>query len=215
MNNKNLEFVCILDRSGSMHGLEDDTIKGFNGMIKRQKRDGHARVTTVLFDDKYEVLHNRTDVEAVAPLTEREYYVRGCTALLDAIGKSIEATDKAIKSTVREYRPSKVIFVITTDGYENSSRKFSYEKIGELIESHKEKGWEFIFLGANMDAVKEAAKMGIEAERAVSFKNDSKGVRLNYEVIGETVAAMRAEPSVRMDGRWKERIEQDVKKRGR
>jgi len=212
---KNLtELVFILDRSGSMHGLEKDTVEGFNSMIEKQRAaEGEALVTTVLFDNEYEVLHNRTDIQGVAPLTYREYYVRGCTALLDAIGKTIEKIEKSHKYMLDGARPEKVIFVIITDGYENSSRKYSYGKICKMIDKRKESGWEFIFMGANMDAVKEASKLGIDEERAVTFKNDSRGVRLNYTVMSETIAAMRENPRRRVDGSWKAAIEKDCAER--
>ena len=175
---KNLtELVFILDRSGSMGGLEQDTIGGFNAMLTRQKeQEGEANVTTILFDHEVQLLHDRFPLKAVAPLTEKDYYVRGCTALLDAIGYGVEKMVNIQRHLPESERAEKVIFVITTDGLENASKRFGYEKIRRMIEREKEQyGWEFLFLGANMDAVKEAARFGIGADRAVRFENDAQG----------------------------------------
>ena len=208
------ELAFILDRSGSMAGLEKDTIGGFNAMVKKQNEtDGEAVITTVLFDDKYEILHDRMDVRGVLPMTEEQYYVRGCTALLDAVGRTIEKIDHAQRMTAEPMQADKVIIVITTDGMENASRRYGRHRVKQMIEAHKEMGWEFIFLGANMDAVAEAAAFGIDEDRAVTYENDSAGVKLNYQVMADTVAAMRCS-SARIDGSWKERIERDRRERG-
>ena len=209
------ELVFILDRSGSMGGLEEDTIGGFNGMINKQKKEeGSAVVTTVLFDDKYELLHDRIDIQGILPMNDRQYYVRGCTALLDAIGMTIEKMINVHKHTAKEQRAEKVIFTIITDGMENSSRKYNKSMVKELIQAQKARGWEFIFLGANMDAVEEAASFGIDSDRAVTYQNDREGVELNYEVISEAVSAMRC-CSVPIGRSWKSRIEEDQAKRGK
>lgn len=212
---KNLtDLVFILDRSGSMHGLEKDTVEGFNGMIEKQRDGGEMiLVTTVLFDDTSEILHDRTDIDVLFPITEREYYVRGCTALLDAIGNAITKIENAQKHAMENGKAGKTIFIITTDGHENASREYSYDRISKMIEAKKEIGWEFIFMGANMDAVKEASKMGIASERAVTFRNDSRGVRLNYSVMADAVAAMRTNPCEKIDGSWKSAIEEDFGQR--
>lgn len=210
------EMVFILDRSGSMGGLESDTIGGFNGMIEKQKKqEGEANVTTVLFDDKYELIHDRFPIQAVRPMTDRDYYVRGCTALLDAIGKTISKMANIQKHLPEDMRAEKVIFVITTDGFENASREYSYARIREMIEKEKTKyGWEFLFLGANMDAVEEAKRFGIAANRSVTFENDSQGVAMNYDVVGDTLSCMRKASNMRaVDGSWKKRIEEDYQSR--
>ena len=173
---KNLtELVFILDRSGSMSGLEDDTIGGFNAMIEKQKREpGEAYVSTVLFDNISEVIHDRVDIQRIEPLTRNQYYVRGSTALLDAVGCAIHHIGNVHKYAREEDRPEKTLFVITTDGMENASGKYSYEKVRSMIERQKEKyGWEFIFLGANIDATKEAARFGIRADHAANYNADS------------------------------------------
>ncbi len=210
------ELVFILDRSGSMSGLELDTIGGFNGLIKKQKKqEGEANVTTVLFDDQYEILHDRIPLQAIRPMTEKQYYVRGCTALLDAIGKTIHKMITVQKNTSEDYRAEKVIFVITTDGLENSSREYSHDKIKKLIQTQKENyHWEFMFLGANMDAVAEAKKFGINEDRAVTYENDSEGIALNYKVVADAVCCMRAS-SMPIKGEWKDEIVNDVKRRFR
>lgn len=212
------ELVFVLDRSGSMGGLESDTIGGFNSMIQKQKTEpGEALVTTVLFDDRYEVIHDRFNLEIIQPLTDRDYYARGCTALLDAVGRTIDKIARIQKYLPDEERAEKVIFVITTDGLENSSREYSYKKLQDMIEHQKANyNWEFIFLGANMDAVAEAKKFGISEDRAVTFENDSEGVQLNYHVVGKTLATMRAcAPSDRVGSEWKAEIDEDYKKRSK
>ena len=213
---KNLtELVFILDRSGSMQGLEGDTIGGFNAMIEKQKKEpGEAFVSTVLFDDRAEVLHDRVKLGEVHPITEKEYYVRGCTALLDAIGGAIHHIGNIHKYARPEDVPEHTLFVITTDGMENASRRYSARRVKEMIQRQKEKyGWEFLFLGANIDAAKEAARFGISADRAVNYKCDEAGTALNYEVISEAVCSVRAARPLGAD--WKRRIDEDVQKRGR
>lgn len=211
---KNLtEIVFILDRSGSMSGLEADTVGGYNAFIEKQKREeGDAKLTTVLFDDKYEVLHDRVDIRKLSPISEREYYVRGTTALIDAIGRSITKMLMDIKMSQEDEKPNKVIFVITTDGYENASCEYSIEEVRNLIENQKKEGWEFIFLGANIDAVKTAGDYGISSDRAANFNNDAKGVSLNYQTVSEAVADFR---KGKIGDKWKTDIDNDYKKRGR
>lgn len=208
------ELVFILDRSGSMSGLESDTIGGYNAMLGKQKKGpGEAVITTVLFDDKYELLHDRINLRGIEPITDNEYFVRGSTALLDAVGKTINKIGNAQKHTVEDERAEHVMFVITTDGMENASREFSYEKIRQMIERQKSKyGWEFIFLGANIDAIATAERFGISEDRATNYNADSEGTLLNYDVICETVSCMRASSPISEN--WKDRIEEDFKKRG-
>ena len=207
------EIVFILDRSGSMAGLEADTIGGFNSLIQKQKKeDGKAVVSTVLFDDKCKVLHDRKDLKEIAPLTEEDYYVRGCTALLDAVGGAIHHIGNVHKYARAEDRPERTLFIITTDGMENASRKYGYEKVKRMIERQKERyGWEFLFLGANMDAVSVAGRFGIAPERAVRFHCDEKGTELNYRVLSETIANVRC--GAPMEASWKEEIERDYEER--
>ena len=180
MNQNLTEIVFILDRSGSMEGLESDTIGGFNGFVKKQAEMGQTSLTTVLFDDQYEILHNGIDA-GKALLTDKEYFTRGCTALLDAVGKTINKVGKRLDKTPEAARPGKVIFVITTDGLENASRKFSYGEVKKMITHQTEKyGWEFIFMGANIDVAKEGDKLGIRADRSVAFCASSAGVSTMY-----------------------------------
>jgi len=208
------ELVFILDRSGSMSGLESDTIGGYNAMLEKQKKEpGEAVITTVLFDDSYELLHDRINLKGIAPITEKEYFVRGSTALLDAVGKTINKIGNAQKHTAEDERAEHVLFVITTDGMENASREFSDEKVRRMIEHQKNKyGWEFIFLGANIDAIDAAERFGIDKDRATNYHADSAGTLLNYEVISETVSCLRASRPISEN--WKERIDEDFKKRG-
>ncbi len=208
---KNLtELVFILDRSGSMAGLESDTIGGFNAMIEKQKKaEGEALVSTVLFSSDSVVIHDRVNVQRIAPMTEKDYQVYGCTALLDAIGGAIHHIGNVHKYAREEDRPEKTLFVITTDGMENASRRYTAEEIKAKIERQKEKyGWEFLFLGANIDAVETARHFGIDESRAVSYRSDSAGTRLNYEVVSDAVTAYRQEACLAPD--WKERIEEDM-----
>lgn len=211
------ELVFILDRSGSMSGLESDTIGGFNSMIEKQKREpGECLVSTVLFDNVSQVIHDRVPLEQVPKLTDKEYFVRGCTALLDAVGGTIHHIGNIHKYARPEDRPEKTMFVITTDGLENASRRYGYDKVKAMIERQTERfGWEFIFLGANIDAAKEAARFGISADRAVRYQSDSVGTALNYEVISEAVSSVRACPSAPLAAGWKDRIVADFKKRGK
>ena len=187
------EVVFVLDRSGSMGGLEADTIGGFNSMISKQrKEEGEAYISTVLFDDQTEVLYDRVPVEKVEPMNDTQYYVRGCTALLDAVGGAIHHIANVHKYAREEDRPEKTLFIITTDGMENSSHIYTYDKVRKMVEMEKEKyGWEFLFLGANMDAVEVAGRFGIGADRAMNYECDSEGTRLNYQVLSETVSAVR------------------------
>lgn len=213
MKTNRTELVFILDRSGSMAGLESDTIGGYNAMLEKQKKEaGEATITTVLFDDRYELLHDRIDLRGIRPITDQEYYVRGCTALLDAVGRTIQKISGVQQHTAPEYRADQVLFVITTDGMENASREYTYDKVRSLVEQQKrEYGWEFLFLGANIDAVGTASRFGIGADRAVNYHADSEGTRLNYQVVSETVSCMRAGAPIADD--WKEQIEEDFKKR--
>ena len=187
------EVVFILDRSGSMSGLEADTIGGFNSMIAKQKKeDGEAYISTVLFDDQAEVLYDRVPVSRIEPMNDKQYYVRGCTALLDAIGGAIKHIGNVHKYSRDEDRPEKTLFVITTDGMENASRFYSYNKVRKMVEIQKEKyGWEFLFLGANIDAVQVAGQFGIGANRAFNYHSDSMGTQINFNAVSETVTAYR------------------------
>lgn len=209
------ELVFILDRSGSMSGLESDTIGGYNSLLKKQKEeDGECIITTVLFDDKYELLHDRINIRGVAPITEREYFVRGMTALLDAIGRTINKIVNAQMHTTEDQRPEKTMLVIITDGMENASREYGYDKVRKMIEYQKEEyGWEFIFLGANIDAVETAARFGIAKDRAADYLADSEGIGLNYDVVSEAVTDFRAGRPIYAN--WKEQIDEDYRKRGR
>ena len=213
---KNLtEIVFILDRSGSMAGLEDDTIGGFNAMIQKQKgEDGEAYVSTVLFDNHTEVIHDRVGIQQIQPMTRKDYYVRGCTALLDAVGKSIHHIGNVHKYAREEDRPEKTIFVITTDGMENASREYTYDRVKKMIQHEQEKyGWEFLFLGANIDAAKEAARFGITEDRAANYHADHQGTAVIYEAMSEAVCNVRACRPMNAD--WKRRVDEDYKKRGR
>ena len=188
------EVIFILDRSGSMSGLEADTIGGFNSMIAKQKKEeGEAYISTVLFDDQTEVLYDRVPVSKVEPMNDKQYYVRGCTALLDALGGAIHHIGNVHKYAREEDRPEKTLFIITTDGMENASHQYSYEKVKKMVERQKKKyGWEFLFLGANIDAIEVAGRFGIAANRAINYECDSKGTQLNYEVLSRTVSEFRA-----------------------
>ncbi len=211
---KNLtELVFILDRSGSMAGLEDDTIGGFNAMLEKQTQTpGDAFVSTILFDNVSDVIHDRLDIREVTPMTRKEYYVRGCTALLDAVGNAISHISNIHKYARQEDRPEKTLFVITTDGMENASHQYTYNKVKAMIESKKELGWEFLFLGANIDAAKEAARFGISREHAANYHADKKGTGVIYEAVGEAVSKVRC-CSAPLSASWKETVDQDYQAR--
>ena len=213
---KNLtELVFILDRSGSMQGLEADTIGGFNSMLKKQKKEpGEAYVSTILFDDRVEVLHDQVPVKKVHPMTQKEYFVRGCTALLDAIGGAIHHIGNIHKYARPEDVPEHTLFVITTDGMENASRRYTAPEVKAMIRRQQERyGWEFLFLGANMDAVQTAGHLGIAPDRAVRYHNDSAGTRLNYETVSAAVSAVRC--NAPLSPQWKDAIERDFHDRKR
>lgn len=208
-----VELVFILDRSGSMSGLETDTIGGFNSMIKSQKSvDGECVVTTVLFDDRYELLHDRINLKGISPLTEKEYYVRGTTALLDAVGRTINKIASVQRNTAEEERAEKVLFIITTDGYENASREYSYDKVKVMIEKERDKyGWEFLFLGANIDALETAEKFGISKDRAADYHADGEGTRVTYQAMDQAVRTLREQKTMNKD--WKKQIDEDYNSR--
>ena len=211
---KNLsEIVFLLDRSGSMSGLEKDTIGGFNAMIEKQKKEqGEALISTVLFDHEMKVLHDRVKVQDVKPINENDYQVRGCTALLDAMGGAIHHIGNVHKYARNEDVPEHTIFVITTDGMENASSHYSSSKVRTMVERQKEKyGWEFLFLGANMDAIAAARDFGIEEDKAVEYRSDDIGTRLNYAVMSEAICEFRTKGTVEKS--WKQKIENDRKNR--
>ncbi len=211
---KNLsEIVFLLDRSGSMSGLEKDTIGGFNAMIEKQKKEqGEALISTVLFDHEMKVLHDRVKVQDVKPISEKDYQVRGCTALLDAMGGAIHHIGNVHKYARNEDVPEHTIFVITTDGMENASSHYSSSKVRTMVERQKEKsGWEFLFLGANMDAIAAAKDFGIEEDKAVEYRSDDIGTRLNYAVMNEAICEFRTKGTVEKS--WKQKIENDRKNR--
>ena len=207
------EIVFILDRSGSMSGLEADTIGGFNSLVKKQRKEpGEALISTVLFDDKFDIIHDRVPLDEVKEMTEDDYFVRGCTALLDAVGNSIHHIGNIHKYAREEDRPEKTLFIITTDGMENASHRYSYAKVKKMVERQKEKyGWEFLFLGANIDAVETAARFGINEDRAVTYHCDPIGQSLNYEEISKAVRTVRR--SEKLDRQWKQKIEEDFEAR--
>ena len=214
---KNLtELVFILDRSGSMSGLEADTIGGFNAMIEKQKKEaGEALVSTILFDNDSQVIHDRVPLDRVPALTEKEYFVRGCTALLDAVGGAIHHIGNVHKYAREEDRPEKTLFVITTDGMENASRRYTYDKVKSMIERQKEKyGWEFLFLGANIDAAQEAARFGIREECAADYHADSIGTEAVYASVTEAVCQVRS-CSKPLAANWKQRVNADFNGRKR
>lgn len=211
---KNLtEIVFILDRSGSMTGLEADTVGGFNAMIEKQKRlEGEALISTVLFDNESAVIHDRADIRLVAPLTQKEYCVGGCTALLDAVGGAIHHIGNVHKYARAEDVPEHTMFIITTDGMENASRRYDSGRVKAMIERQKSRyGWEFLFLGANIDAVQTAKRFGIGEDRAVNFHSDHRGTQLNYEVMSDAVSAVRCAQPLCAD--WKKRIDEDYEER--
>ena len=214
MNNNLTEIVFILDRSGSMAGLEDDTIGGFNAMVEKQKKEeGEALLSTVLFSDRSVVLYDRVDVKKVEPMTERQYQVGGCTALLDAIGGAVRHIANVHKYAREEDRPAKTVFVITTDGMENASRSYSYDEVRRMVKRlQEENGWEFLFLGANMDAISAARSFGIRPDRAVRYQCDGEGTALNYQVLSGAVSGIRRRGEIAED--WSRPIAEDYRKRG-
>jgi uncharacterized protein YegL len=202
MKNDLTEIVFILDRSGSMHGLEKDTIGGYNAFVESQKKvEGKARMTTVLFDDQYELLYSGRNIQEVRALTGKEYFTRGSTALLDAIGKTITDVGRRLKETPEDQRPSKVLFMITTDGYENASRKYSYKEINDMITLQRERySWEFIFMGANIDAAKEAVNLGIDPQNARRFGDSAEEIKVLYAEADQVTRAYRS--AEQMDDSW-------------
>ena len=213
VKNNITELVFILDRSGSMAGLEDDTIGGFNSLIEKQKKeDGKCFVTTVLFDNELETVYDRVDLKRIEPMTDKQYYVRGCTALIDAIGTTIKHIANIHKYARKSDVPEHTMFIIMTDGMENASHIYSSEKVKKMIEHEKKKyGWEFLFIGANIDAVETAANFGIEEERAVNYHADSKGTKVVYKAVGNAVCEMRS--CAPMSNSWRDEINEDYNSR--
>ncbi len=211
--NTTTELVFILDRSGSMSGLESDTIGGFNAMIEKQKKqEGECYVSTFLFDSKTQLLHDRVSLRDIPKMTDNDYMVGGCTALLDAIGEAVKHIEKIHKYARKEDVPANTMFVITTDGMENASRRYSSKEIKNLISRQKEKcGWEFLFIGANIDAIETASKYGISEDRAVNYNADSKGTRVVYEAVSKAVCGMRKNSA--LDSRWSADIASDFNSR--
>ena len=211
---KNLtELVFILDRSGSMAGLEDDTIGGFNAMLEKQKQEeGEVIVSTVLFDNETDVIHDRVNSTDIAPLTRKEYYVRGCTALLDAVGGAIHHIGNVHKYAREEDRPEKTLFIITTDGMENASRRYTYDKVKTMIRRQQDKyGWEFLFLGANIDAAREAGRFGISEDRAANYHADSVGTGVIYESVNDAISQVRCHAP--LNAGWKRKVDADYRSR--
>ena len=215
MNNNLTEIVFILDRSGSMAGLEDDTIGGFNAMLEKQKKEpGDALLSAVLFSDDSVVLYDRVDIRKAEPMNEQQYQVQGCTALLDAIGGAVHHIANVHKYAREEDRPGKTVFVITTDGMENSSRRYTYDRVQRMVKHEQEKyGWEFLFLGANMDAISAARSFGIREDRAVRYASDHEGTNLNFRVVSDTIGSVRCNRPI--DAGWSAEIREDVKRRGK
>ena len=213
MKNNVTELVFILDRSGSMAGLESDTIGGFNALIEKQrKQDGKCYVSTVLFDNVAEVLHDRLELSEIKKMTEKDYSVRGCTALIDAIGGAIHHIGNIHKYARPEDVPEHTMFVITTDGHENASHQYTSDKVKQMIERQKEKyGWEFLFIGANIDAVETAARYGISEDRAVNYNADSQGTQVLYDTVAQAVCNVRASAPLSSD--WGKNITEDFNKR--
>lgn len=214
MRNDLTELVFILDRSGSMHGLEKDTIGGFNSVLERNKAlPGDANITTILFDHRYTILHDRQPIRSVAPITERDYSPAGMTALLDAVGRAIRKIDNVMAHTAEDYRAGKVQFVIITDGLENASKEYSAQRVKQMIRDRQDKdGWDFLFLGANMDAIAVAEDMGIHADRAVTAMADAPGVSLQYDAIADANVSFRQ--TRERSASWKRRVELDTASRG-
>ncbi len=215
MNSNLTEIVFILDRSGSMAGLESDTIGGFNAFVDKQKKEvGEALLSAVLFDDECTVLYDRVDIRKVEPMTDRQYRVGGCTALLDAIGGAVHHVANVHKYAREEDRPGKTIFVITTDGLENASKRYTYAQVQQMVKKEQEKyGWEFLFLGANMDAISAARTFGIREDRAVRYECDGAGTNLNFAVVSQTVGSFRKGRPI--PGNWSAPIAEDYERRGR
>ena len=210
--NSATELVFILDRSGSMAGLEEDTIGGFNAMIEKQKKeDGACFVSTVLFDHEIGTLHDRVPLADIRPMTAEDYYVRGCTALIDAIGMTVKHIEEVHRYIRDEDVPAKTLFVITTDGLENASKEYSADKVRKMIEEKKSDGWEFLFIGANIDAVQTAKHFGIGADRAVNYHADKRGTSVLYECVGKAVSKARARAPMAAD--WCREIEEDYQSR--
>ena len=211
-NNNITELVFILDRSGSMSGLESDTVGGFNAMIEKQRKEGgECYVSTVLFDNRSEVLHDRIPLSKIGKMTEKEYYVRGSTALIDAIGGAIKHISSIHKYIRPEDVPEHTVFVITTDGMENASHKYTSDEVKRMVNMQKEKGWEFLFIGANIDSVETAKKFGIDEDRAVNYHADKIGTAVLYETVSNTVTSVRANRSV--PSNWSENINKDYNNR--
>lgn len=213
VKNNVTELVFILDRSGSMGGLESDTIGGFNSLIEKQKKqDGECFVSTVLFDNESEVIHDRVKLADIKPMTDKEYYVRGCTALIDAIGGAIHHIGNIHKYARPEDVPEHTMFVITTDGLENASRKYTSDEVKKMVERQKEEfGWEFLFIGANIDSVETAKHFGISEDRAVNYHADKPGTRVLYEAVAETVSCMRSNQKIKSS--WGKKISEDFESR--
>ena len=212
MNKDLTELVFILDESGSMSGLESDTIGGFNSLIEKQRfDDGDVVVTTVLFNNEMNIIHDRVNIKEVKKLTKDDYQPKNCTALLDAVGNTILRISKKHNELKEEFVPSKTMVIITTDGLENASKEFNYKKVKSLINKQTELGWEFIFLGANIDAVKEAYSLGICANNAVNYNCDEEGINLNYEALGSAIRSVKKEKCLGSD--WRKKIDDDYKKR--
>ncbi len=213
MNAQLTELVFLLDRSGSMAGLEEDTIGGFNAMLEKQRgAEGEALASTVLFNGESAVLHDRVDVRRVEPMTRRQYAVGGCTALLDAVGRAISHIGDIHRRARAGDVPGHTLFVIITDGMENASRLYTAQRVRQMIGRQKARyGWEFLFLGANMDAVETAARFGVSRDRAVRYHSDRQGTRLNYEVLSDAVCGLRASAAIPQD--WDARIRADYEKR--
>lgn len=223
MKNNLTEIVFILDRSGSMSGLETDTIGGYNSMLKKQQKEkGAAYITTILFDDRIELLHDRRPIEEIRPITGEDYYVRGSTALLDAVGGAIHHIGNCHKYARDEDVPEKTLFIITTDGMENASREYSYERVRRMIEHQKERyQWEFIFMGANIDAVEVASRFGVDRMHSVRYEADKVGTQLNYKMMSNLVSKARHSKSAQemnevfAEGDDLDEIRRDYEKRGK
>ncbi len=208
------EIVFILDRSGSMADMVSDTLGGFNSMIRKQKKlEGEALVSTVLFNSESRVIHDRVPIESVNDLTEEDYIASGCTALIDAIGCAIKHISTVHKYIRKEDAPERTLFVITTDGLENASHIYSSRQVKNMIEQKKEAGWDFLFLGANIDAVETAGSIGISREYAANYHNDTMGVRKNFKAVDEVIYCMRSTPGKSLSKAWKKTIDEDFESR--